>query len=71
MRKIAVITATRAEYGLLKPVIVSLKKYENKGLKTEVIVTGTHLSQNYGYTVNEIERDDICISHKVIRLKVF
>ena len=65
MRKIAVITATRAEYGLLKPVIVSLKKYENKGLKTEVIVTGTHLSQNYGYTVNEIERDDICISHKV------
>ncbi len=65
MRKIAVITATRAEYGLLKPVIVSLKKYEDEGLKTEVIVTGTHLSQNYGYTVNEIEKDNICISHKV------
>lgn len=65
MKKIAVITATRAEYGLLKPVIISLKKYENEGLKTEVVVTGTHLSQNYGYTVNEIERDNICISHKI------
>ena len=62
MKKIAVITATRAEYGLLSPVIKKLRKFESKNFKVELIVTGTHLSQQYGMTVSEI---DDRIDHKV------
>lgn len=59
MKKIAVVTATRAEYGLLAPVIRELRKLESDEFVTELIVTGTHLSENYGMTVNEItERID-------------
>ena len=62
MKKIAVVTATRAEYGLLSPVIKELRKYENEDLKTELIVTGTHLSEKYGMTVKEINDR---IDHKI------
>ena len=59
MKKIAVVTATRAEYGLLSPVIKELRKYENSELKIDLIVTGTHLSEQYGMTINDIsERVD-------------
>jgi len=54
MKKVAVVTATRAEYGLLSPVIKELRKYENDDFKVELIVTGTHLSDQYGKTVEEI-----------------
>ncbi len=54
MKKIAVVTATRAEYGLLSPVIKEFRKYEKDDLKVELIVTGTHLSEQYGRTVEEI-----------------
>ena len=56
LRKICVVTATRAEYGLLSPVINELRKYENDDFKVELIVTGTHLSPQYGMTVQEIEK---------------
>ena len=42
MKKIAVVTATRAEYGLLSPVIKEFRKYENSELKVDLVVTGTH-----------------------------
>ena len=62
MKKIAVVTATRAEYGLLSPVVRELRKYENDELRVDLIVTGTHLSELYGMTVNEItERIDFKI----------
>ena len=54
MKKIAVVTTTRAEYGLLSPVIKELRKNENDDFKVELIVTGTHLSDKYGKTVEEI-----------------
>lgn len=54
MKKIAVVTTTRAEYGLLSPVIKALRKQENEELCVELIVTGTHLSKKYGRTVEEI-----------------
>ncbi len=54
MKKIAVVTATRAEYGLLSPVIKELRKQENSELKVELVVTGTHLSDKYGKTIEEI-----------------
>lgn len=55
MKKIAVVTATRAEYGLLSPVIEQLRKQESNELTIDLIVTGTHLSESYGMTVNEIK----------------
>ena len=53
MKKIAVVTATRAEYGLLSPVIRELRKQESHEFIVHLIVTGTHLSQQYGMTVEE------------------
>ena len=55
MKKIAIVTATRAEYGLLSPVIKDLRKRESNNLKIDLIVTGTHLSDTYGRTIQEIE----------------
>lgn len=55
MKKIAVVTATRAEYGLLSRIIQELRKRENSELKIDLIVTGTHLSERYGMTINEIK----------------
>ena len=54
MKKIAVVTATRAEYGLLSPVIKELRTHECDELKVDLIVTGTHLSEKYGRTIEEI-----------------
>ena len=65
MRTIAIVTATRAEYGLLAPVIKELRKYENNELRVELIVTGTHLYDEYGMTVNEIADEGIRIDHKI------
>lgn len=62
MKRIAVITATRAEYGLLSPVIRELRSKENDSLRVELVVTGTHLSERYGYTINDIQER---IDHKV------
>lgn len=61
--KIAVLTATRAEYGLLKPVILSLK--ENNSFDVSVLVTGAHLSDDFGSTYKEIENDGIDIAVKI------
>jgi GDP/UDP-N,N'-diacetylbacillosamine 2-epimerase (hydrolysing) len=58
MKNLAVVTTTRAEYGLLQPVIQRLRRYENqdggKSFKLTLIVTGTHLSEKHGSTINEI-----------------
>lgn len=55
MKKIAVVTATRAEYGLLSPVLKELRKRESADFRTDLIVTGTHLSAAYGRTIREID----------------
>lgn len=55
MKKIAVVTATRAEYGLLSPVIKGLRNRENDGIRVDLLVTGMHLSNSYGMTVKEID----------------
>ena len=63
MKKIAVVTAARAEYGLLSPLIKELRKKESDAFCVELIVTGTHLSEQYGMTVNEINDR---IDHRVL-----
>lgn len=55
MLKISVFTSTRADYGLLYWLIKAIDEAED--LELRLIVTGTHLSSEYGYTVNEILND--------------
>ena len=57
--RVAVVTSTRAEYGLLKPVIDSLLKH--KSIETLVVATGAHLMKSQGYTLSEIEEDGISV----------
>lgn len=65
MKRVAVVTATRAEYGLLSGLIRELRKYENENFRTELIVTGTHLSEPYGRTISEIEIDGLRIDYRI------
>lgn len=67
MKRIAVITATRAEYSLLRPVYLELKKIKN--IRVDLIVTGTHLSKDNGRTINEIKEDRIRIYKKISIIK--
>lgn len=63
MKKIAVLTANRAEYGLLKRVIKKLQ--QEKLFNSQVVVTGAHLSPEFGLTYKEIEADGIMIDDKI------
>jgi UDP-hydrolysing UDP-N-acetyl-D-glucosamine 2-epimerase len=63
MRKIAVVTGTRAEYGILKPVLKAIKACPR--LDLVLIVTGMHLSKEFGYTIKEIRKDGSTIDAKV------
>jgi len=63
MKKIAVITGTRAEYGMFKSVLRQMEA--NPGLKLSLIVIGMHLSAEFGYTVKEIEEDGFKIDAKI------
>ena len=65
MKNIAIITSTRAEFGLLMPLIKELRKYENTEFRTELIVTGTHLYPEYGNTVDEIRKNQIRIDFEI------
>jgi len=63
--RVGVITATRAEYGILRPLINKLREYESNYLKVDLIVTGTHLSADYGMTIDEIYADKVRIDYKI------
>lgn len=63
VKKICFITATRAEYGQIAPVMRILKEKENVTL--QILVTGTHLVESYGYTYKEIEKDGFIIDERV------
>lgn len=61
--KIAIITSTRAEYGLLFPLIKALTMDEF--FQVQVIVTGTHLLDKYGKTIQFIEDDGVKIAYQL------
>lgn len=63
MKKITIVTATRAEYGILHPLITRLLACDQ--WETQVVVTGTHLEEEFGYTCHEIERDGVPIYRKI------
>ena len=54
-RKICIVTGSRAEYGLLYWLIKEVKA--NKDLELQLIVTGMHLSSEFGLTYKEIEKE--------------
>lgn len=53
MRKICVVTGSRAEFGILSNLIHLINKSDT--LELQLIATGMHLSQEFGYTASEIE----------------
>ena len=55
MRKIAVVTGTRAEYGYLKPLMQAIDK--DKELELVPIITGMHLLSGFGNTYKLVEKD--------------
>lgn len=63
MKKICVITGTRAEYGLLRQVLFGVNS--SSVLKLQLVVTGMHLSSEYGFTIQEIEADGFRVDKKV------
>ena len=54
-RKICVVTGTRAEYGLLRRLLLILKN--DPQIELQLVVTGSHLSPSHGMTIDEIESD--------------
>lgn len=55
MRSICVVTGSRAEYGLLKNLLVHIQA--SKKLNLQLVVTGSHISKKYGLTIREIIGD--------------
>ena len=63
LRKICVVTGTRAEYGLLYWLMKGIQ--EDSELQLQLIVTGMHLSPEFGLTYKVIEQDGFYIDAKV------
>lgn len=59
-KNVLIITGTRAEYGLLKPIMAALLK--SKKFAPKFLVTGIHTLRKFGYTLNEIKRDKMPIA---------
>jgi len=55
MKKICFVTGTRAEFGILYSLMKKIQTYKN--IKFQLIVTGAHLSREFGLTYKEIEKD--------------
>lgn len=63
MKKICVVTATRAEYGLFRPLLERIRL--ERELELCLVVTGAHLSKQHGYTVEEIKKDGFPIAKEI------
>lgn len=63
MKKVCIVTGTRAEYGLLKPIVEKVHRAD--GLELQLVVTGMHLSTEFGLTYREIEEDGYPIKAKI------
>ncbi|WP_458121127.1 UDP-N-acetylglucosamine 2-epimerase [Paenibacillus sp. Z6-24] len=63
MIKILVITGTRADYGIYYPILKAIEQTEN--MELNLLVTGMHLSPQYGYTIDHIRKDGFTIAAQV------
>lgn len=62
-RRVAVVTGTRAEFGLLESVIQAIAR--RKRIETRLIVTGMHLLKKFGHTIDEIRGKGYRVDAKV------
>jgi UDP-N-acetylglucosamine 2-epimerase (non-hydrolysing)/GDP/UDP-N,N'-diacetylbacillosamine 2-epimerase (hydrolysing) len=62
IRSVCVVSGTRAEYGLLKPVLEAI---QGAGLRLHLIVAGMHLAPEFGDTFRVIERDGFRIDARI------
>lgn len=63
MRKICIVTGTRAEYGLLSPLIRAV--HEDPDMELQLLVTGMHLSPEFGNTWTQIRDEGFPIAKKI------
>ncbi|WP_408072041.1 UDP-N-acetylglucosamine 2-epimerase [Butyrivibrio sp. JL13D10] len=63
LKTLVIVTSSRAEYGLLRPVIIRFQN--DPDIELKLVVTGTHLSEKYGMTVREIESDGVTIDARI------
>ncbi|MDA9918088.1 UDP-N-acetylglucosamine 2-epimerase [Pontimonas sp.] len=63
MKKIAVVTGTRAEYGLLAPVMHKISA--SSTLELQVVVTGAHLLVEFGLTVEDIVEEGFVVNRSI------
>jgi GDP/UDP-N,N'-diacetylbacillosamine 2-epimerase (hydrolysing) len=63
MKKICFFTGTRAEYGLLKNVMLKVK--HDPDLKLQIVACGMHCSPDFGYSIKEIEEDGFNVDEKL------
>lgn len=66
MRKICVVTGSRAEYGLLSGLMHAIN--DDPELELQIIATNMHLSSEFGLTYRNIEQDGFTINKKVVML---
>ena len=57
LRKVCVVTGSRAEYGLLYWVLKEIDKVQD--LELQLVTTGMHLSPEFGLTYQQIEADGL------------
>ena len=62
-KKICIVTGTRAEYGILSQLMKKIK--DDNETKLQLIVTGMHLSPEFGLTYRQIEKDGFFIDEKI------
>lgn len=65
-RKVCVVTGTRAEYGLLYPVLKEIQS--RRELSLQLVATTAHLSNEFGLTYKQIEKDGFNIDEKIDNL---
>ena len=65
MRKIFLITERRADYSRFQPILNIIKK--DPKLDYDLVVTGLHLKEEHGMTINEIKSDGLFKGHDILR----
>jgi GDP/UDP-N,N'-diacetylbacillosamine 2-epimerase (hydrolysing) len=63
MKKIAILTSSRSDFGIIMPLLFKLKS--NKNFKLSIIVFGTHLSPYHGKTVEYIKKQGFSVNYEI------
>lgn len=61
--KVGVLTSSRADYGIYRPLLFALG--QDPEFELQILAFGTHLSKTHGYTVSEIEEDGFIIKERI------